>query len=348
MRIEVFDPAVDTDKVKACYQLYIAGKPVDDPDGPTMSAPVYSGWFVHGWDGSPREAALAASGDDEACVGAYVLQLPDKENTHLGRLTILVAPDQRRSGHGAELLQHAASRAADLGRTLLSGETRIGSPGTPFAAAIGARPELLEVRRVLELADIPAGRLAELRGRAEEAARGYSLIYWQGPTPEEHIDQVATVVSAMADAPHSPGEEAHGSDAQRVRESDRRAAEQGVRRYSVAASCDRTGELAGLTQIGVDSTDPSWGFQFVTAVTRAHRGHRLGLLIKVAMLDRLATAEPGIRHIQTGNADSNQYMIAINAELGYKVLDEWRTWELDVAAVPAAISRVSRPGGAVR
>ena len=34
---------------------------------------------------------------------------------------------------------------------------------------------------------------------------------------------------------------------------------------------------------------PSWGFQELTAVTRPHRGHRLGLLVKAAMLEWLAT-----------------------------------------------------------
>ncbi len=108
-----------------------------------------------------------------------------------------------------------------------------------------------------------------------------------------------------------------------------------MRVYTVAARCDRTGELAGLTQIGVESQDPSWGYQFITAVTREHRGHRLGLLVKVAMLELLADAEPGLRRILTENADSNQHMIAINAELGFEVLDEWQSWELEVAAVPA-------------
>jgi hypothetical protein len=52
------------------------------------------------------------------------------------------------------------------------------------------------------------------------------------------------------------------------------------------------------------------------------------------MLGLLADAEPAMRRILTENADSNQYMIDINAALGFEVLDEWQSWELDVAAVP--------------
>jgi RimJ/RimL family protein N-acetyltransferase len=193
---------------------------------------------------------------------------------------------------------------------------------------------VVEVRRVLELAAIPAGKLAGLRGQAEAAAQGYSLLSWTDVTPEEHLDEVARVSAAMADAPRNPGEDAHRPDPQRIRDYERRAAEIGIRRYAVAARHDRTGELAGLTEIGVEAEDPAWAYQFITAVTREHRGHRLGLLVKVAMLDLLVDAEPGLRRILTENADSNQHMIGINAALGFEVLDEWQSWELEAAAVP--------------
>ena len=61
--------------------------------------------------------------------------------------------------------------------------------------------------------------------------------------------------------------------------------------------------------------------QLITAVVRKHRGHRLGLLVKAAMLDWLAEAEPGIGRIVTGNAAVNRWMIAINEALGFDPLE---------------------------
>jgi RimJ/RimL family protein N-acetyltransferase len=333
MRIEEFDPAADDGKVDACYQMYAAGLPYDDPDGPPMSEHLFSAWMHKGWSGERRETALAADSGGVP-VGGYLLELPDRRNTHMGELTVMVGPARRRQGCGAALLRHAAECAAAHDRNLLSAQTRRGSPGSAFASAMGARAGVVEVRRVLELAGIPDGKLTGLRGAAEAAARGYSLLFWRGGTPEEHLDEVARVSAAMADAPHNPGEEEYRPDLQRIRDSERRAAEIGIRRYAVAARYDRTGELAGLTEIGVEADDPSWGYQFITAVVREHRGHRLGLLVKLAMLDLLAEAEPALRRILTENADSNQHMIGINAALGFEVLDEWQSWELDVAAVP--------------
>jgi RimJ/RimL family protein N-acetyltransferase len=336
IRIEAFDPRADPGQVEACYRIYVAAQAEDDPDGPVLSPRVFRGWFSQGWSAEPREAALACAGDAGGPAGCCLLELPERDNTHLGSLTLLVAPGARRRGTGAALLRHAAGRAACHGRTLLSGEVRIGSAGPAFAAAMGGRGELIEVSRVLDVADVPAGKLARLRAAAEAAARGYSLLCWAGPVPDELLDQVLAVTAAMSDAPHSPGTEPDRVDAQQIRHRERRSAEEGVRRYSAAARCDSTGELAALTQLRVDSGDPAWGYQQFTAVTRPHRGHRLGLLVKVAMLQMLADAEPGLRRIVTGNADSNRHMIAINAELGFRVTGEWQTWQLEVAAAGVA------------
>ena len=59
---------------------------------------------------------------------------------------------------------------------------------------------------------------------------------------------------------------------------------------------------------------------------------RLGLLVKVANLKQLISDDPGIRRILTGNADANRYMIAINEQLSFHVSDQYRYWDLDLAA----------------
>lgn len=330
MHIEQFDPVTDSLRLRTCYEMLERAKPADDPNGPPMSLPGFTGWWGIGWNSDPRETWLATDDGGEPA-GCYLLELPELDNTKTGGLLPVVAVSRRRSGIGRALLRHAAGRAAHAGRTLLRGETASESPGAAFARACGARHGLTEVRRLLDVEAIPAGHLPRLRERAEPAATGYSVLSWQGPVPEAYRGQVAAINEAMADAPLSPGEEPQYWDADRVAASDRRVIAQGIRLYSVAARCDASGELAALTQLGVDPEVPEWGFQEMTAVTRPHRGHRLGLLVKVAMLELLAAREPQISRIITGNTDTNQHMIAINAELGYQVMDCWVSWELEVA-----------------
>ena len=73
------------------------------------------------------------------------------------------------------------------------------------------------VRR-LDLRTVPAGKFARLRAEATDAAAGYSLVRWTGPTPPEYRGPLARVLNAYADAPHDEGFEVEAWDADQVRE----------------------------------------------------------------------------------------------------------------------------------
>ena len=141
------------------------------------------------------------------------------------------------------------------------------------------------------------------------------------------------MLNAANDMPRDEGEEEEVWDAERVREQvDGLRARRGRHVYTIAALHAASGEMAALTDVEADQESPGWGFQLLTAVTRPHRGHRLGLLVKTAMLDWLAEAEPQLERIVTGNAAVNQYMIAINEQLGYELLEPaGQSYEIPVA-----------------
>jgi len=314
--------------------MYLAAQPVDDPDLPPMTERVFGAWLALGWTEDHPQAWLARDGAGQIR-GWYSLTLPERDNTNLGYVIPLVGLASRRQGTGTGLVGHAAGQARAHGRGLLATEARQGSAGEAFCLALGGRPGIPEATRVLRLDTIPAGKLARLHAQAEAAAGGYSLIRWEGHVPERYLGQLARLAQAMNDAPRDAGEDGQHWDVARVREHMDRVAAQGLRYYTVAARWDRTGELAGLTQLGIDPLRPAYGFQEVTVVAQRHRGHRLGLLIKVAMVDMLARHEPLLERIFTGNADSNRHMLAINDALGFTVLDHWQSFQLEVAALLA-------------
>jgi GNAT superfamily N-acetyltransferase len=324
----------DTGKIRACFEVSLAAERVDEPAGPWFTERPFTGWLTVGWDGNPREAWLAT--DQGSAVGWYRLELPVRENADQAYLNIVVHPAGRRRGLGRALLQHAAGRAAANGRTVLNGAARDGSPGEAFARVAGAKPGLVEVQRVLDIGRLEQGKLAGLRGPAERAAAGYSLVSWVGPVPEEYIEQTAAVYNGMADAPRDAEISHEEWDAQRVRERVNGLRPQyAMHDYAVAARHEDTGELAGLTEVSVDPADPGWGFQVFTVVRREHRGHRLGLLLKIAMMELLATTEPQLERIVTWNGQTNEHMIAVNEAMGYTVFGPPATgFRLDVAAVP--------------
>lgn len=323
----------DSEVFDGCYRVARAAYRLADPDGPPPGHQQLLMILAEG-PGSDRKETWFATGDDPGSVlGWYGLRFPDRENRHVGFLELCVDPEHRRRGIGTELLRHAAGSASASGRTALAGETFAGGAGEAFAKQVGANLGVVEARRLLDVTAIPPGRIAELRSSAATAASGYSLASWTGPVPEDRMQGYAYVRAAMNDAP-SDYEDEHW-DCQRVRDLvNPRIERSGNRRYTIVAIHDATGQTAAFTEIIVDPEIPGWGFQDNTGVARAHRGHRLGLLTKVAMLQWLVSAEPDLRKIITWNAAVNNHMIAINEHLGFEVLRPWvQDCEVPVATI---------------
>jgi GNAT superfamily N-acetyltransferase len=332
MRVEQFDPKADIRRLQNCYDMFASAWLGDDPNVPPPSFPMFRSWWVYSYVDEPKEFWLATAESDTP-LGCYVLELPTRENRANGFLDVLVAAGSRRRGIGTALLAHAARQAEQASRVLLMGGTRIGSAGADFAASVGAKPGLQDARRILDVGPDLHDRLPGLHADTETHATGYSIRRWTGATPGDLVSGVCVLFTAMADAPHDAAYEPVTWDAARLRADDERAAARGTRDYSVAAIHDETGDMAALTQVTVDPAGPpGWAHQQITAVTRQHRGHRLGMLLKVAMLAWLAEAEPQLRRIITYNAVPNQYMIAVNEALGHRVSDLFQSYELPVEA----------------
>jgi GNAT superfamily N-acetyltransferase len=346
VRIEQFDPVTDDARLRSCYQMTVAGQPEDDPNVPPPVYEDFRVWWALGESGSVMQTWLATDDAGEP-VGAYVAELPQHENRKNAFVQIIVAPSRRRRGAGRLLLEHLAGQAARAGRELLMGYSRIGSPGTAFARVTGCREGLMEVRRRQDLGEELFQRLPALRTAALPYASGYSLRSWDGPAPADLVDGLCAVYTALGDAPHDEAFEPATFNADRLRDEEERIVARGYRWYSVAAVERASGEVAAVTQVNVHPVQPEWGWQAITAVTRHHRGHRLGMLVKVAMLELLTEREPALRHVVTYNAEQNRHMVAVNEQLGYQVIDHFQAWEYDVAAAvpPAAGQRAGAEHG---
>jgi len=323
----------DADVVRGCHAVHVAAHDVDDPQGdPPFSLALFTAYLAQGWSCDPAEAwyvpadSLGPTGQGGQVAAFCRILLPDLENRGRAFAILTVHPALRRRGLGRALLQQVARRAAADGRSALDGAVVQESAGEAFARRLGAAPGLVDARRFLDLRKVPAGRFAQLRAAAAGHAAGYSLVSWTGVTPKEELGQVAGVFNAMNDAPREEGLfEDDIWDADRVRDrGDMTVRFGGNRGYSVAAVHDATGEMAALTQVFIDQATPDWGHQGLTGVTRSHRGHRLGLLTKAAMLDWLATAEPQLTHIETNNAATNSHMISVNEALGFELAEPGR------------------------
>lgn len=264
-------------------------------------------------------------------VGAGRLELPLRDNTHLAYVEVHVRPDARRRGVGTELLA-VLERAA--GRDLLTSDldeppALLGtSPGRRALERAGFLCALIEVRRDL-LLPVPEERLARLEAEAAPHAQGYRVVTWRDRCPDDLVEGRAALGRVMSvDAPLG-SLDVHEEvwDAARVRERERLLGEQGRASVVAAALHAGTGELVAFSELAARPALPSLVEQWETLVLSAHRGRRLGTLVKTAALRRLAVEVPQAQRVVTVNADTNAWMIAVNERLGFVPNGASTSWQ---------------------
>jgi GNAT superfamily N-acetyltransferase len=319
--------AGDEAALRAWYDLRRQVEEHDLPGDPEFGWTRHVGQLRHPWPGTEFQAFLAHQGGEP--VGWLGITLPVTENQDTAYLELQVHPAHRRRGVGRALLAEARARVLGLGRRrLIAGAT--GPVAEAFAAGLGAHAVLADTQRRLDLAGLEPGRLDALWEEATAHSSGYSLLQWVGATPEEHIEAMAALESRMTtDAPMDDLQwEQEVFDADRYRGRDAVMLARRNRAYTSATRHDATGVVVGTTSLVVSDGVDDAAAQFTTIVDPAHRGHRLGLLLKVANLRFLQQHEPAVTRVDTWNADSNAPMLKVNVAMGFRPVRQWAEWEL--------------------
>ena len=195
------------------------------------------------------------------------------------------------------------------------------------ASARAASAEKFSERIV---ASVPSGLIA-FDAQARAKSEGYSLVQWVGSTPQRWLDDVAYLTGRMStDAPLDALQwDAEVYDAARMQADETSSLACGLHMVTTAA-VHSTGQLVGLTQIVGLATSTWFAGQWNTIVAPEHRGHRLGMLIKVANLRHALAQRPELRVIDTCNANSNRHMIVINEVMGFRPHRRMAEWQLDL------------------
>jgi hypothetical protein len=143
------------------------------------------------------------------------------------------------------------------------------------------------------------------------------------------VDNYARLNARMSlDAPTAGMDwEGEAWDADRVRRGEDMLARSGVQALVAAARHRATGELVAYTVLHWRPEVPGAVLQQDTLVTGPHRGHRLGLLVKLWNLRTAQARWPLARSILTWNASENQHMLAINTALGFKPAGYEGEWQ---------------------
>jgi GNAT superfamily N-acetyltransferase len=334
--MEITRVAVDDDEgMREWYDVFRSAERADHPEVPVVPFPELLEKARGGAD-TEREHFWVARSDGVA-TGGYRLRVPQRDNLDTAMLVLDVLPRARGRGHGRALTGHAVDQVRAMGRHRIWVEVVEPIDGDPSAGAvlarkIGFRRALAQTRRVLDLAALDEARLAGLEDGASARAAGYDLVTWTGPCPEEHLEGYAALVSRMStDAPMDDlALEPEVWDADRIRSQEAVTAAQQRTVVLTAARHVASGELVAYTDIAASQHAPADAFQWSTIVRREDRGHRLGLLVKLANLRRVREQLPQAQRVHTWNADSNDHMVAINEALGFVPLHRQVEWQLDL------------------
>ena len=298
-----------------------------------------------------RYTAIGAF-DADRLVGLVEVQWELDADAATAYIEVLgVEPDRRREGIGSRLLAGAEEAAHAAGRpaTVLSADHLIDADDEAIGPRLHAPQGDADIA-----ADAPAARFALARGFAlgqlyrvsamdvagrgdefrrllstslEQASDRYRLVAWQDEAPDELIDSLAVAHERMSIDPPA-GAIAWGLeqwDAARIRDGERRARQAGRTHLNVVAVAP-DGEVAGFTELSLLPDSPAVE-QWDTIVLAPHRGHRLGMRLKLANLVALDELDPTRERIYTWNADENEHMLAINVALGFRPFALESTWQ---------------------
>ncbi|MGD8215644.1 GNAT family N-acetyltransferase [Aestuariimicrobium sp. Y1814] len=281
--------------------------------------------------------------DDTQVVGGTEVSLEFTDNPHLlDEVELWVDRQWRRRGVGTlvqssleELARQwgcttvggfSTHTGAQTGELVMPAEGPFGVPvddaATRFAQGHGYHLAQSERHSVQTLPDDPA-----TLGRPQ-VADGYELVTWAGPIDPALAPDVGKLLTdfeattPMGDIDYNPqvitADRVLDSDRERHRHQDS---------LSVAVRHLASGDLAGLTQLITTPELPEPVWQGVTVVAPEHRGHGLGMAIKLEAVHGARARWPRSKRVHTWNAGENDYMWAINEQLGYLTAGVAGAWQ---------------------
>lgn len=280
------------------------------------------------WPGEHDDAAVAVI--DGVPVGLAEISFAERDNRDKCWAEVRVDPAFRGRGVGAALLDWTEQRArAEGGRSMVLGEIfvpvgeRESHRGAQFARRRGYRVASVEIVRSLPL-PVDAAVLRCEKQRGESAAgQQYEITVHVGGVPHELRQGLCDCANRVAlDAPTGEVEfEAESETVEDYQTTLDHFADVGATPVTALAVRRDTGVVAAYSSLSVPASDPDIVFQWGTLVLPEHRGHRLGMAVKVAALERLAAIASGRTSVRTMNDEQNPWMVAINEALGFTIIE---------------------------
>lgn len=281
--------------------------------------------------------------DNSRVVGMVATSQDLLNNTDKAFLGLRVHPDYRRQGIGTRLYRVAEDSLRKAGiATILGGygdnfrglpqddelpdtedvaiDPEHGKPGREFARLQGFKVGTQLLRRICDLKSVDHEHFDALSRELASAQGDYDLVtYAQYVNDEDVADYCRLRARTVADAPNGDMEfDGMEYSVEQWRTHEKHAVDSGNLRLGVYALHRDTTVVAGLSEIDVRPGQEYIAHQSDTVVDPDHRGNKLGLSLKIAIMRHLLQWRPQVRYINTYNNHENRHMVAVNDQIGFQ------------------------------
>lgn len=300
-----------------------------DPAIAPITAPELRRYAHHDrTEGNRHDRSAVLDGDTARALVHLELEA-DEANRHRANVEVFGArhdPEAGRVGLAAALEVAEAD-----GRTVVTGWGPNIAAEAGFWTDLGAELKLRERISALDMTAVDGALMDEWIAAGARRADDVHLVHFVDRCPDEYLAPWIESQLAMNDMPFEGLDvNAWSIDADDVRREEVTLERLGLRAMSVLA-IDADGRAAAHTRVHVVPDRPEASYQWDTAVVARHRGRGIGKWVKAAMWRRLRQYEPAATRLTTGNAQSNDAMLAINVAMGYTPVLEFGAFEGDLA-----------------
>ena len=271
-------------------------------------------------------------------VASAVAWMDLEQNLENGGGWIYVRPADRGKGYGRALAGVVFDHLEQRARRRFDTYVREGYPAESLVSKAGLKPVYREKRSRLVVGDVDMEMMRAWIDRAQERASDYELHAFQAPFPETVVEKYCDLQFQMNTAPREDYEADDEVMTPKMwRETEAQSAASFNDLITYVAVHKASSDYVGSTTIQIDQLQPDQAWQWETVVHPDHRNKGLGRLLKAAMMERLNTDWPKVERVDTWNAGSNEPMLNINIEMGFKPIVITNTYQGDLASARSSM-----------
>ena len=279
--------------------------------------------FAFGYFGLFDGEQLVALGETFGTVNA--------ENTDVCELGIWVHPERLGESLHRLMFDHLDTIEKARGRTRYWGWGDLVDEATKtfWQDELGYKLAYEERISRCNLGQVDQALMKQWIDRASDRAAGYRLVRAEAPLDNEMLGYLAQGLEAMNDAPLDDLDLQHETfDVNRARDVETLQVMSRSAYRLIFAIETATGDLAGYTSMRIPEAEPALSQQGDTVTVAAHRNQGIGRWLKADMWSWLRDTRPEVEFLNTGNAESNRAMLAINEAMGFRDILHHGVWQM--------------------